>query len=133
MSSLWISTNLRCDALVLVKTSACTAFTSDDFPVPLAPHNKALLAGKFSAKFKVFFNNISFWCFIPWSKDKGIRLISSTGLSKPVLESKTKPSPWFKLFIFFQVEQFSLVQLLFFLKTNQYFYRSYLMPKNVKL
>ena len=59
MSSRCISISLIF-SLFWIFISACTDLTREDFPVPLAPHNSALFAGKLFAKFCVFFNKISF-------------------------------------------------------------------------
>ena len=47
MSSRWISTSFRRPATSLSRLiAACAALTSDDLPMPRAPHRSALLAGR---------------------------------------------------------------------------------------
>ena len=51
MSSRWISTSLRRPATSFSRLiAACAALTSDDLPMPRAPHRSALLAGRPRAK-----------------------------------------------------------------------------------
>ena len=52
-------------------TSACAALTSEDLPMPRAPHSSALLAGNPSAKRRVFSSN--------WSEARSIPLRSAIG------------------------------------------------------
>ena len=55
MSSRWISTSLRRPATSPSRLmAACAALTSDDLPMPRAPHSSALLAGRARAKRWVF-------------------------------------------------------------------------------
>ena len=55
MSSRWISTSLRRPATSVSRLmAACAALTSDDLPMPRAPHSSALLAGRPRAKRWVF-------------------------------------------------------------------------------
>ena len=51
-------------------TSACTALTSELFPMPRAPHSSALLAGRPSANRCVFWCSTSRAWSIPLSSDK---------------------------------------------------------------
>src|SRR6202795_1141639 len=62
---------------------ACAAFTSDDFPMPRAPHNSALLAGSPSAKRSVFSIRMSRIRSIPLSRPRSTRLTRGTGASRP--------------------------------------------------
>src|ERR1700742_2517508 len=63
---------------------ACAAFTSDDFPMPRAPHNSALLAGRPSAKRSVFSIRMSRNRSIPLSRPRSTRLTRGTGASRPL-------------------------------------------------
>ena len=56
ISSRWISTSFN-PPPVCAETSACTAFTRLDFPIPRAPQSSALLAGNPRANRSVFASN----------------------------------------------------------------------------
>src|SRR3954454_6788895 len=62
---------------------ACAALTSEDFPMPRAPHNSALLAGRPSAKRSVFSIKISRMRSMPLSRNSSTRLTRGTGESRP--------------------------------------------------
>ncbi len=62
---------------------ACAAFTSDDFPMPRAPHSSALLAGRPSAKRSVFSIRMSRIRSMPLSRPRSTRLTRGTGASRP--------------------------------------------------
>src|SRR5947209_5035242 len=70
---------------------ACAAFTSDDLPMPRAPHSSALLAGRPSAKRSVFSIRMSRMRSIPLSRPRSTRLTRGTGDSRP-LGCQTKAS-----------------------------------------
>src|SRR3954452_16282380 len=63
---------------------ACAAFTSDDLPMPRAPHNSALLAGYPLAKRSVFSRRMSRSRSIPRSRPISTRLTRGTGASRPL-------------------------------------------------
>src|SRR5260221_9890225 len=63
--------------------SAWAAFTSDDFPMPRAPHSKALLAEGPLAKRSVFSIRMSRIRSIPLSRPRSTRLTRGTGASRP--------------------------------------------------
>src|SRR5258706_7908754 len=62
---------------------ACVALTSDDLPMPRAPHSSALLAGSPLAKRAVFSIRISRIRSIPLSRPRSTRLTRGTGASRP--------------------------------------------------
>src|SRR3981189_3637107 len=62
---------------------ACAAFTSDDLPMPRAPHSSTLLAGRPSAKRSVFWMRMSRTRSIPLSRPMSTRLTRGTGTSRP--------------------------------------------------
>src|ERR1700760_1829735 len=62
---------------------AWAAFTSDDLPMPRAPHNSALLAGRPSANRSVFSIRMSRIRSIPLSRSISTRLTRGTALSRP--------------------------------------------------
>src|SRR5262245_50807489 len=62
-------------------TDACTALTSDDFPMPRAPQRSALLAGRPRAKRSVFSTSTSRMRSMPLSSDISTRLTLATGTS----------------------------------------------------
>src|SRR5258708_40219571 len=62
---------------------ACAALTSDDLPMPRAPHSRALLAGSPSAKRSVFSIRMSRIRSIPLSRPRSTRLTRRTGASRP--------------------------------------------------
>src|SRR5258708_3332894 len=62
---------------------ACAALTSDDLPMPRAPHSNALLAGSPLAKRAVFSISISRIRSIPLSRPRSTRLTRGTGASHP--------------------------------------------------
>ena len=80
MSSRWISTSFSLP-LAFFATSACVALTSELFPMPLAPHNRALLAGKPEAKRSVFSMRMSRTRSIPLSSSSATELTFLTGCS----------------------------------------------------
>ncbi len=59
--------------------SACTALTSDDLPVPRAPHKSTLLAGSPLAKRNVLSKSFAFCGSIPFKRAIGRRLTRVTG------------------------------------------------------
>ncbi len=86
MSSRWISMSLsgvllpwRASATL---TPACDALTSDDLPMPRAPHRSALLAGSPLAKRSVFSTSTSRTRSMPLSSDISTRLTRLTGASR---------------------------------------------------
>ena len=85
MSSRWISMSLSSPSLPLAAcaalTDACTALTSDDFPMPRAPQRSALLAGRPRAKRSVFSTSTSRMRSMPLSSDISTRLTLATGAS----------------------------------------------------
>src|ERR1700712_3071808 len=60
------------------------AFTSDDLPMPRAPHNSALLAGYPLAKRSVFSIRMSRIRSMPLSRLSSTRLTRGTGASRPL-------------------------------------------------
>ena len=60
------------------RTSACAAFTSDDLPMPRAPHSSALLAGRPRAKRRVLSSSCSAARSMPLSRPSGWRLTCAT-------------------------------------------------------
>ncbi len=72
--------------------AACAALTSDDFPMPRAPHNKALLAGRLRAKRSVFSTNRSRTRSIPFNSDMSTRLTRRTAASLRPSGCQTKAS-----------------------------------------
>src|ERR1700730_1207459 len=62
---------------------AWVALTSDDLPMPRAPHNRALLAGSPSAKRSVFSIRMSRIRSIPLSRPRSTRLTRGTAASRP--------------------------------------------------
>ena len=60
-------------------TAACTALTSEDLPMPRAPHSSALLAGRPRAKRSVFSTRMSRTRSMPLSSDMSTRLTRGTG------------------------------------------------------
>ena len=63
-------------------TSACTAFTSELFPIPREPHSSALLAGSPAAKFRVLVSSVSRIRSTDLSSAMGIRLTWATGANR---------------------------------------------------
>src|SRR5215211_6014794 len=95
MSSRWISTSLRplsLAALTLALISACTALTSDDLPMPRAPHKSALLAGRPRAKRSVFSTSMSRTRSMPLSSDISTRLTRAIGVRRRPSGCQTKAS-----------------------------------------
>src|SRR5690606_34189275 len=94
MSSRWISTSLSGGspsarpALIV----ACTALTSDDLPMPRAPHRSALLAGRPAAKRCVLSARMSRTRSTPRINAMSTRLTRWTGSSAPVSADQTKQS-----------------------------------------
>ena len=86
MSSRWISTSLSWPrfAEASALTAACAALTSDDLPMPRAPHSSALLAGRPLAKRSVFSTSVSRTRSMPLSSDISTRLTRGTGASRAV-------------------------------------------------
>src|SRR5262249_1043240 len=80
MSSRWISTSLSMPAFLpsAALTDACVALTSDDLPMPRAPHSSALLAGSARAKRSVFSTRMSRMRSMPLSSDMSTRLTRGT-------------------------------------------------------
>src|ERR1700732_1578611 len=72
---------------------ACAAFTSDDFPMPRAPHSSALLAGYPLAKRSVFSIRMSRNRSMPLSSPISTRLTRCTGASRPS-GCQMKASAW---------------------------------------
>src|SRR5437879_12411184 len=62
---------------------AWVALTSDDLPMPRAPHSSALLAGSPLAKRAVFSIRMSRIRSIPLSRPRSTRLTRGTGASRP--------------------------------------------------
>ena len=62
---------------------ACAALTSDDLPMPRAPHSSALLAGRPLAKRSVFSIRMSRIRSMPLSRPRSTRLTCGTGASRP--------------------------------------------------
>src|SRR5207253_2240634 len=62
---------------------AWVALTSDDLPMPRAPHSSALLAGSPLAKRTVFSIRMSRIRSIPLSRPRSTRLTRGTGASRP--------------------------------------------------
>ncbi len=88
MSSRWISMSLSRDDVGLARaaaalTVACTALTSDDLPMPRAPHKSALLAGNPRAKRSVFSKSRSRTRSIPFRSDISTRLTREIGANRP--------------------------------------------------
>src|SRR3569833_372712 len=63
--------------------SAWAAFTSDDLPMPRAPHSSALLAGRPSAKRSVFSIRMSRIRSMPLSRSISTRLTRGAALKRP--------------------------------------------------
>ena len=85
MSSRWISISFsvpRTPSILL--TVACAAFTSEDLPMPRAPHNSALFAGRPRAKRSVFSIRMSRIRSTPFSRSSSTRLTFGTGIRCPV-------------------------------------------------
>ena len=61
------------------RTSACAALTSEDLPMPRAPHSSALLAGRPWAKRRVLSRSWSEARSMPLSRPSGWRLTCGTG------------------------------------------------------
>ena len=80
MSSRWISTSFKSAPAALSSlaswlcTCACTAFTSEDLPMPRAPHRSALLAGSPRAKRSVLSTSCGAMCPSPLRRASGTRL-----------------------------------------------------------
>src|SRR6516164_6371542 len=92
MSSRWISISLRRSAGLRSRLMvACAAFTSDDLPMPRAPHSSALLAGSPLAKRSVFSIRMSRIRSMPLSSISSTRLTRPTVLKRP-LGCQTKAS-----------------------------------------
>ena len=84
ISSRWISISFsRSAGLRSMLILACVAFTSDDLPMPRAPHSSALLAGSPSAKRSVFSIRMSRIRSMPLSRPRSTRLTRGTGESRP--------------------------------------------------
>ena len=84
MSSRWISTSLsRPSTPFMALTRACAALTSEDLPMPRAPHNSALLAGRPVAKRSVFSISMSRIRSMPCSRPMSTRLTFGTGARRP--------------------------------------------------
>ena len=82
MSSRWISTSLSASCAARPRLMlACAAFTSDDLPMPRAPHSSALLAGRPLANRSVFSNRRSRTRSIPLSRPISTRFTFGTGAS----------------------------------------------------
>ena len=96
MSSRWISISLSGALLAwrasVALTPACAAFTSDDLPMPRAPHSSALLAGRPLAKRSVFSTSTSRTRSMPLSSDISTRLTRLTGASRRPSGCQTKAS-----------------------------------------
>src|SRR5664279_218190 len=96
MSSRWISISLSGALLTwrarAALTPACAAFTSDDLPMPRAPHSNALLAGRPLAKRSVFSTSTSRTRSMPLSSDISTRLTRLTGASRRPSGCHTKAS-----------------------------------------
>ena len=93
MSSRWISTSLSRPATPLSRLiAACAAFTSDDLPMPRAPHRSALLAGRARAKRWVFSTRRSRTRSTPRRSARSTRLTRRTGASAPLSARQTKAS-----------------------------------------
>ena len=82
MSSRWISTSLSLPRATLALTAACEALTSDDLPMPRAPHNSALFAGRPLAKRSVFSISVSRTRSMPLSSVISTRLTRGTGTQR---------------------------------------------------
>ena len=93
MSSRWISTSLRRPATSFSRLiAACAALTSDDLPMPRAPHSSALLAGRPRAKRWVFSTRRSRTRSIPRRSEMSTRLTRATGASAPLSARQMKAS-----------------------------------------
>src|ERR1700722_9222173 len=93
MSSRWISTSLRRPATSFSRLiAACAALTSDDFPMPRAPHRSALLAGRPRAKRWVFSTRRSRTRSIPRRSERSTRLTRATGANAPRSARQIKAS-----------------------------------------
>ncbi len=93
MSSRWISTSFRrLSPTPRRLISACAALTSDDLPMPRAPHSRALLAGRPRAKRSVLSISRSRTRSTPWSSEMSTRLTLAIGSSAPRSARQTKAS-----------------------------------------
>ena len=93
ISSRWISMSFSPAAgLRPALIAACAALTSDDLPMPRAPHSSALLAGRPRAKRSVFSTRRSRTRSMPLSSDMSTRLTAATGASRRPSGCQTKAS-----------------------------------------
>ena len=94
MSSRWISTSFKGRAVSVAsdRTAACVALTSDDLPIPRAPHKSTLLAGSPSAKRDVLSCRMSRTRSTPRISPMSIRLGLGTGCRYCVSGSQIKHS-----------------------------------------
>ena len=76
------SAGRRLAALALI--AACAALTSDDLPMPRAPHSSALLAGRPSAKRSVFSIRMSRIAVDALEQARSTRLTRGTGASASI-------------------------------------------------
>ncbi len=97
MSSRCISTSLRSGLPLLpspssLRTWACAALTSDDLPMPRAPHSRALFAGSPLANLRVLSMSCSHARSMPLRSCSGWRLTCGTGRNPCGLLCQTKAS-----------------------------------------
>ena len=93
MSSRWISTSLSLPSTPVWRLIvACAALTSDDLPMPRAPHRSALLAGRPRANRSVFSTRRSRTRSTPRRSLSSTRLTLATGPSVPRSARQTKAS-----------------------------------------
>ena len=90
ISSRWISTRLQ--SRPFFKMAPCTDFTSDDLPVPRAPHNSALFAGNRLAKAVVLVISKSRCSSTPRNKLSAKRLTAFTATNWRISECQTYAS-----------------------------------------
>ena len=90
ISSRWIST--RPQSRPFFKIAPCTDFTSDDLPVPRAPHNSALFAGNRLAKAVVLVISKSRCSSTPRNKSSAKRLTAVTATNWRMSECQTYAS-----------------------------------------
>ncbi len=84
ISSRWISISFsRSAGLRSALMVACAAFTSDDLPMPRAPHSNALLAGSPLVNRSVFSIRMSRIRSTPLSRPISTRLTRGTGARRP--------------------------------------------------